>query len=231
MPLAGCWVGKFETSNNGGKIQIKGGTSSWRRISVNEIYNTCVGMNSSENSYGLSTDDSVIDPHMMKNTEWGAVAYLAQSKYGKNSEVTINSDSNYYTGGGSGTSYRTNVGQSTTGNVTGIYDMSGGTWEYVAAYVGDVSIEASNLQNAPTRYKDQYSYSAYIAPTSGGQYGDALWETSSSSSGSTGWYSDYSYFPDSDYPFFIRGGNYNDGSITGLFSLKFNSIDKNIINT
>ena len=29
----------------------------------------------------------------MKNDEWGAVAYLSKSKYGKNAEVTINSNS------------------------------------------------------------------------------------------------------------------------------------------
>ena len=75
---------------------------------------------------------------MMKNDEWGAVAYLSKSKYGKqNEEVDINSDSSYYTGGGSGNAYVTNVGQSTTGTVHGVYDMSGGAWEYVAAYVNN----------------------------------------------------------------------------------------------
>ena len=214
-PLAGFWVGKFETSNNGGQIQIKGGASSWRNINVSTIHNTCVGMNNAGNSYGLSSDDSEVDPHMMKNTEWGAVAYLAQSIYGKNSEVTINGDSNYYTGGGSGTSYRTNVGQSTTGDVTGIYDMSGGAYEYVAGYYGSGNSQGSSLVNAPARYKDIYS-STYQASTSGGQYGDAVWETSSSSSGMTSWYSDWSEFPTSSNPFFKRGGGYNEGS-AGLF--------------
>ena len=177
-------------------------------------------MNNSGNIYGLNTDDSKVDPHMMKNTEWGAVAYLAQSKYGKNSEVSINDNSSYYTGGGSGTSYRTNVGQSTTGDVTGIYDMSGGAWEYVAGYVGNGGSYASSLVNAPARYKD--TYSSYTAPTSGGHYGDAVWETSSSSSGSSSWYSDYSSFPDSGN-LFTRGGNYYGGSSAGLFSF-YNSL-------
>lgn len=216
VPLAGFWVGKFETSSNGGQIQIKGGVSSWRSISVNDMHNTCVGMNNSGNSYGLSSNDNEVDPHMMKNSEWGAVAYLAKSKYGKNSEVTINSDSNFYTGGGSGTSYRTNVGQSTTGDVTGIYDMSGGAWEYVAGYYGNGGSYASSLVNADARYKDIYS-SSYQASTSGGPYGDAVWETSSSNSGSNSWYSDHSYFPNSLGPFFIRSGAYNDGSYAGLF--------------
>ena len=173
-------------------------------------------MNDSGNTYGLNTDDSKVDPHMMKNTEWGAVAYLAQSKYGKNSEVSIDDNSSYYTGGGSGTSYRTNTAQSTTENTTGIYDMSGGAWEYVAGYVGNGGSYGSSLVNAPARYKD--TYSSYTAPTSGGHYGDAAWETSSSSSSSNGsWYSDYSYFPGSG-SFFVRGGVYDNGSNAGLFN-------------
>ena len=213
--LAGFWVGKFESSDNGGNIQIKGGVESWRNINVSTIHNNCIGMNNSGNSYGLNTDDSKVDPHMMKNSEWGAVAYLAQSKYGKNSAVSINDNSSCYTGGGSGTSYRTNTAQSTTGNTTGIYDISGGAWEYVAGYYGSGSSEGSSLVNAPSRYKD--TYSSYTAPTSGGHYGDAVWETSSSSSGSSSWYGDYSNFPDSDDPFFKRGSLCYDASGAGLF--------------
>ena len=218
VPLAGFWVGKFETSNNGGQIQIKGGVSSWRNINVSTIHNTCIAMNDSGNSYGLSTDDSVVDPHMMKNTEWGAVAYLSQSIYGKNSEVAVNSNTSYCTGGESGTSYRTNTPQSTTGDVTGIYDMSGGASEYVAAYVGSGNSNGSSLVSAPSRYKDIYS--SYIAPTSGGHYGDAVYETSSNSSS---WYSDTSIFPDSNGPFFQRGGHYNVDSDSGLFYFSYDN--------
>ena len=35
----------------------------------------------------------------MKNSEWGAVAYLAHSQYGRNGhEITINNSSNFITG-------------------------------------------------------------------------------------------------------------------------------------
>ena len=93
--------------------------------------------------------------------------------------------------------------------------MSGGAWEYVAGYVGNGGSYASSLVNAPARYKD--TYSSYTAPTSGGHYGDAVWETSSSSSGSSSWYSDYSGFPFSDTPFFLRGGGCSHGSDAGVF--------------
>ncbi len=221
VPLAGYWVGKFESSDNGGKIQIKGGVESWSNIDVNDIHNKCVAMNNGGNSYGLNTDDSKVDPHMMKNTEWGAVAYLAQSKYGKNKEVSINSSD--YTGGGSGTSYRTKVGQSTTGDVTGIYDMRGGAWEKVAGYLGNGSDYGSSLVNAPARYKDIYS--SYTAPTSGGHYGDAVYETSSSDSNSTGWYSDRTNFPYSNGPFFERGGIVGSDSEAGLFEFEYSDGD------
>ena len=140
VPLAGYWVGKFESSIYEGKVQIKEGVQSWRSISVNNIHNICVGMNNSGNSYGLNTDDSKVDPHMMKNTEWGA----------------------------------------------------------------------------PSRYKDIYS--SYQESVLVECYGDAVYETSSSSSiSNSSWYSDYSYFPDSNI-FFIRGGNCNIGSSAGMFA-------------
>lgn len=41
----------------------------------------------------------------------------------------------------------TGVKASTTGNITGIYDMSGGLWEYMAAYsgVGSSGLTAAEL--------------------------------------------------------------------------------------
>ena len=221
-PLAGFWVGKFETSNNGGKIQIMGGKQSWGNITINNVYTKCIGMNNSGNSYGLSSDDNVVDPHMMKNTEWGAVAYLSQSKYGKNNNVTKNGSN--YTGGGSGTSYRSNQGQSTTGNVTGVYDMSGGAQEYVAAYKEPES--SSSLVSAPAKYKDVYS--SYTAPKSEGHYVDAIYETSSSrlsTSSSNSWYNTYSEFPLEGGNFFMRGGYYGSGFYVGIFCFNHGGSD------
>src|SRR5699024_1453712 len=109
---SGFWVGKYETSSIEGNsdsvsgdsvtsktIQIKAGVASWRYIRVSNIFTVCTNMNSSGNPYGLSTSDSVVDPHMMKNSEWGAVAYLSQNKtYGKGNEVWINNNSTFITG-------------------------------------------------------------------------------------------------------------------------------------
>ena len=161
----GIWVGKFETGYKGStntesaqknviepeSIQIKPNVNSWRKIQpVNAFYS----------SYDYKRS---FDSHMMKNTEWGAVAYLSHSKYGSMSGVRINNNSNYVTGyasvkeptcGYTGTNeecnrygnteditkpWNTSIGYlaSTTGNISGIYDMSGGAWEYMMAVMTD----------------------------------------------------------------------------------------------
>ena len=263
--LEGFWVGKFESSNTsctttastgnvtytGSEVMtIKAGVTSWRNITIGNAFATCLAMNNNS-VYGLSSDDTVVDPHMMKNTEWGAVAYLTQSSYGKNSEVWINNNSNYITGqagdsvsassSSSTNAYTTTNGMqaSTTGNVTGIYDMSGGNWERVAAYVNNgnsnLTTYGGNLVASDTasRYRDIYSVGSSdslaanyaVSTPANGHYGDAVYETCAdtinTSSYASSWYSDYSYFPGTSYPFFYRGGYYNFTSIAGMFC--FNS--------
>jgi prepilin-type N-terminal cleavage/methylation domain-containing protein len=110
--LTGIWVAKFEvsssepdTSNGGGNttgldIKVLPGITSWRGNTVGNMFTVSRNMEKS-NLYGwdlaegklqddgtFPTDNNNVDTHMMKNTEWGAVAYLSQSKYGKNSEYT-----------------------------------------------------------------------------------------------------------------------------------------------
>ncbi|MBR0546144.1 MAG: hypothetical protein IIW99_08020, partial [Treponema sp.] len=89
-----------------------------------------------------------MNSHLVKNSEWGAVVYLTQSQYGRNGyEIDINNSSSYITGNGGGSTtaleasgtknaYNTTTGAkaSTTGNVYGIYDMSGGASEYAASF-------------------------------------------------------------------------------------------------
>ena len=267
--LAGFWVGKFETSHTGcttdkstGETntdvttltaQIKPGVTSWRSINVSDIFTVCTNMNAAGNPYGLSTSDTEVDPHMMKNSEWGACAYLSQnSDYGKGSEVWINNSSSYITGSagssasaspdeGTTNNYKSTQGQnaSTTGNTTGVYDMSGGSWEYVAAYVnnsyiqsgeGDTYTNAQSLIDSVnagnTKYADVYSIGSsdsrdnnYTASDpSTGHYGDAVWETSSNASySSDGWYSDNTLFPSASSPFFTHGGYYGYATGAGTF--------------
>ena len=92
--------------------------------------------------------------------------------------------------------------------------MSGGSWEYVAAcYKTENATKLTD--NKDTTYINKYIdvYESY----SSSKFGDAVFETSSSSSGSTSWFSDYSYFVNSNGPVFQRGGRCNNGSGAGLF--------------
>ena len=51
-------------------------------INHNDAFSISRALTENGNIYGLSK--STTDSHLMKNSEWGAVAYLAQSKYGLN---------------------------------------------------------------------------------------------------------------------------------------------------
>jgi hypothetical protein len=53
-----------------------------------------------------------------------------------------------------------------------------------------------------------------------GVKGDAVYETSSSAGA---WNGDYSYFPCSSGPVFLRGGGYNGGSNAGAFFFNYTS--------
>ena len=228
--LPGIWIGKYEASlankadgtnivpmsatvgnillseNADKTIVTKPGYSSWRYITVGNSYTNALAYDTNLNS------------HMLKNSEWGAVAYLTESKYGRNGTEIGFSDDGYITGGGAETdAIETNADQSTTGNVYGIYDMSGGATEIVASYYNGLNVNTTHLNDGSsfasvngesTKYATAYtgtsSSSAY-------KYGDATYETS-------GWHSDSAVFVNSDAPFFHHGGDYyNNASSAGVF--------------
>ena len=101
--------------------------------------------------------------------------------------------------------------------------------EYVAAYVdnghSNLTTYGSSLVNAEAKYKDVYSKGSSdsysnnyaVSTPANGHYGDAVWETSNSGTSTNSWYSDYSYFPHTNGPFFSRGGNCGLGTNAGVF--------------
>ena len=204
--LKGIWVGKFETTGSETTPTVKPGISSLRSITVSSMYST--GQLFRSTDYLTTNGVSSADSHMMKNIEWGAVAYLKQSIYGLGiTDIGINSNSSYYTGGGSGTSYKTNIGQSTTGNITGVYDMSGGAYEYVMGNYGKTKGSSGlTVSEVPAEHIDIYSGTSVSAS----HLGDALGETA-------GWYSDFARFVSSSHPWFVRGGYYVDRDSAGVF--------------
>src|SRR5574344_99121 len=78
--LNGIWVGKFENSGTTSNLTIKPNLTSLTSINVGTMFNTIRGVETNT-SYGLSSE--AVDTHMMKNMEWGAVAYLSSSIYGR----------------------------------------------------------------------------------------------------------------------------------------------------
>ena len=162
---------------------------------------------------------------MMKNMEWGAVAYLKQSKYGLGTtDIAVNTNSNFYTGGGTDNAYKTNVAQSTTGNIYGVYDMSGGAWERVMGNTKNSSnafySSDAGFTTAPdAKYYDSYKYDLSSNTTHArGKLGDATKETLTTfGNTSGGWYSDYAIFPYSSGPWFSRGGGCGNGTVAGVF--------------
>ena len=210
--LKGIWVGKFEVSGSSTAPRVKPGVSSLTSITVANMYSAGKLFRSTDyiTSNGINQSDS----HMMKNIEWGAVAYLKQSNYGLGiTGITINDNSSFYTGGGSGTSYKTNTEQSTSGNITGVYDMSGGAWEYVMGNynktAGDSGLTVSGI---PAEHIDIYSGTSVSAS----HLGDALGETA-------GWYINYADFVLSRHPWFSRGGNCLSGGDAGVFGFIYST--------
>ena len=283
---------------NSTDVTIRPNVTSWRASTVTAIFNVTKNMASdNEKIYGFNSSE--LTTTMMQNSQWGAVAYLAQSEYGNmqkstdgesgiwnnpynegitfasnnsykmdNRSVTLTGMSgnsrdnytNYYskvvdgskkdngdsieitytninsnaTTGGNYTNtyyrYYTENGQkaSTTRNIYGIYDMSGGAWEYMANYLGSATGNefVPNFLKIKSKYQTQYAGTGATDSTvdrtknyeaNKEKYGDAIWETSNGCDGQYSWNADYSTFPDASYPFFIRGGDYVNGSPAGPF--------------
>ena len=197
-------VGKFETTGSTAAPRIKPGMTSLTNITVAKMYST--GQLFRTTNYLTTNGINQTDSHMLKNIEWGVIAYLKQSIYGLGiTDIGVNR--NGYPGGGTGTSYKTNIGQSTSGNITGVYDMSGGSHEYVMGnYNKTAGSSGLTISGIPAEHIDIYSGNSVSAS----HLGDATGETA-------GWYSDTAYFVGSSGPWFKRGGYNSGGSNAGVF--------------
>ena len=189
-------------------------------------------MNDEGNRYGFSSN---VNTHAMKNSEWGAVAYLSQSRYGKlgnenfsgaNKEIYQNKSNSFITGcscgapGNSNTDYGcqytydidiNGTGASTTGNIYGIYDMSGGSWEFVMGNYNDLVGNSGFLTMPESKYYDKYtSDNASLACNGSACLSHALSETA-------GWYSDAQTMVSEEYSWLVRGGDKNSTNTSGVF--------------
>ena len=250
---------------------FKGQKYSYNWTNVGNLYKLGREMSNNGNPYEITSSSN---SHMIKNSEWGAVAYFTQSKYGKNSEVYpnnvsfeadrnniagksvyaitgysaagVNDGTNNATGkqigetiGNSTVWYKADGYEaSTTGNITGVYDMSGGCWDYtanvipsghenIATYGGEIATIANTGKS--NKYVTLYPIGGSTSAetdisrsysTWGEVYGDAIWETSSKAAENAGWNKDNIDGDTRSYePFFIRGASWNSGSHDGVFAL------------
>ena len=311
--ITGFWVAKFEassstttaenpnlganygrTNNETDNVRSVPNVTSWRKITADQIDKACKRMTQKGNIHGLSGAQA----YMMKNSEWGAIAYLTQSDYGnKQTNADVNSGvwtnpyhegdivanenatykhntyyttmtgmvgssrdesiivaskaignvdksnpetisityQNYATDGSLNGSqytktyyrYQTEEGQrgSSTRNIYGIYDISGGAWEYVASYLtnGKTS-QITYFRNLVASQKQEYAGTGVADnetdrkanyQANSNKYGDATWETSRDDAGKTwglSWNNDFANFPYLNVPFFLRGGTLDNGS-------------------
>ena len=122
--LSGFWYGKFEIGGtlasactnetcNVSNIVVKPNVTSLRSQKVSSFFFASRSMEQTGNSFGFVSTE--VDTHMSKNNEWGAVAYLTHSIYGRctNSttctEVYINNSEGYYTGRSGGAAGNTPI--------------------------------------------------------------------------------------------------------------------------
>ncbi|MFR0822270.1 MAG: hypothetical protein ACLU84_07260 [Clostridia bacterium] len=136
---------------------------------------------------------------------------------------------------------------SSTGNIYGIYDLSGGLEERTTAYIANaheylslfaksITYDANTLKTASTKYTTAYPFDSSVDNTEVADndtnlntvstnnykkntliYGDGIRETSTTGIGSTSWYNDYSYYMGLFGPVSVRGGDLWTKSGNGLF--------------
>ena len=158
------------------------------------IFKACMNLTNKDKFKTYFNNVSNVDTHMTKNVEWGAVDYLAHSKYGLNGkEIEINSNMSFKTGFGS----------------------DGSSIYVLACYKTDSTVKLTEKSDYVNKYIDVYDEYGLL------KYGDAVFETSFSSSGLSSWFSDFSGFAPADRPIFIRGGDNYSGSGAGLFSFGY----------
>ena len=259
--VAGIWVSKFEVSGSSTSPKILPNAYPLNSqiissqfvssiiFSGGSLFNGIVTFSGSS-TYGLSKNT---DSHLMKNVEWAAVAYLSHSKYGIDREIRRNRFLSNRSKTGCGlisddelneqTSSSvcedaygtvTDYFQSTSGNITGIFDMSGGGRDMLMAVLADsngkprsgntTSINSgfngslvsgsmtTGVDFPQSKYYDLYTSTTISkACNNANCYGHALYETDY-------WFEDNNEFFEESKPWIYRGAIYNSGRHAGIFS-------------
>lgn len=84
-------------------IQVIDKATTLTNVNVSESFDLCYNLRNGDSTLGTSN----LEPHLTTSLDWGAVAYLAQSRYGSNA-TSLNS-----------------YGTTSTGNESGVQDTGG----------------------------------------------------------------------------------------------------------
>ena len=246
--LNGIWVGKFETTGTAENITILPNQQSLSNLKILDAFNL---VRTVENGNGLNSEE--VDSHIMKSMDWGVVAYLSNSKYGRYIDENTcvlsgcriwNNNTNVGTSlkdigtsitGCSATSFdedtlynstscvsgsewngaNNNGRSSTTGNIYGIYDMSGGTFEYIMAN----TTSSGTADNIDKKYFTEY-YNKYSSREhKNSKLGDAIRECLVTfRSYDSAWYNSRSHLARDGEPRMYRGGGSIDLPYTSIFA-------------
>ena len=221
---------------------IKPNVTSWRYINVSNIYNVGLKVSAEENRYGFSTsmnshamkNNEWAVVSYLSQSRYGKLGN--ENFTGANKEVYQNKSNAYITGCSYGSPSNSNtdygcqytydsnirtedgsagkgVGASTTGTIYGVYDMSGGSLEYVMANYNNMAANSgfSEPLTLDSKYYNLYTTGDPSTACNGEECkGHGLSETS-------GWYSDYHNMVNETYPWLVRGGYYEGNTDAGVF--------------
>ncbi len=138
--LNGLWVGKFETTGKLNAPTVKPNQHANISEYIGEFYTAAksIGVNDpnntggntisgiTQNSHNLAKATS----HMLKNSEWGAITYLAHSKYGAGINTSYTRKSNVSKNGAYPSSSADADGTSSRYGITGCGPVSAGSTSY-----------------------------------------------------------------------------------------------------
>ena len=221
---------------------IKPNVTSWRSINVSNIHTVATKVSASGNRYGFSesmnshamknSEWAVVS--YLSQSRYGKLGN--ENFTGANKEVYQNKSDQYITGCSYGSpsngntdygcqyTYDNNirteegmtgkgVGASTTGTIYGVYDMSGGAWEYVMGNYNDIAASSgfSEPLTLESKYYDKYTSNNVALACNGSEcLSHGLSETA-------GWYNDYRNMVSEEYPWLLRGYGYFNSSYAGVF--------------
>lgn len=177
-------------------LEVKEGTTAYVNVNVSESFDICYNLRDGTSTLG----NCELDPHMATCLDWGAVAYLAHSRYGANSS---------------------NISTNTTGNKSGVMNMSGHT------HTATMFENRNKTSSAATIYR--YRLEEVLSDSNLSKYVDIISNNvnEETTKGRAimemyGWYgttSEYFNANNTDSPMLARNGLFSVGQGSGTYPL------------